>query len=308
MDEPATGWYFSTMGTRRRAPGRPRRVEFHRTKYGRELLVDAAFLRRLPNFDFSDAPCVLAFHDLLLVTRGHGTFELDGQAYPVAPGTMLFTRPGEVRRLRVPDLDGACLFFTEAFVQEAFADPFFLDRFAYLRAERPSAALGLTVGERRRFLERFRAMEAEVAALAWDASDALRALVYAQLVALNRAYVARYGDSTAEPESVPARFRRLVERDFARQHGPQAYARALGLSPGHLSVLCRRQFGLSAGAVIRERICLEARRLLLYTDLTAAQVAERLGFEDPSYFARFLRRETGQAPSGLRAGMRQYKT
>lgn len=289
----------------------PRRVEFHRTKYGRELLVDAAFLRRLPNFDFSDRPCALAFHDVLLVTRGRGTFELDGRDHPVAPGTVLVTRPGEVRRLRVPDLDGACLFFTEGFVQEAFSDPFFLDRFAFLRAERTSAVLHLTPGQRRGFLERFRAMEAEIAELARDASDALRALVYAQLVALNRAYVARHGEIVAEPGSAAERFRRLVERDFARQHGPHAYARALGMSPGHLSVLCRGRFGRSAGAVIRERVCLEARRLLLYTELSAAQVAERLGFDDPSYFTRFLRRETGVTPSGMRsraAGLRQYKT
>jgi AraC family transcriptional activator of pobA len=52
--------------------------------------------------------------------------------------------------------------------------------------------------------------------------------------------------------------------------------------------------------LIRERIALEARRLLLYSDLTAGQVADRLGFEDPAYFARFFRREVGITPSAFR--------
>src|SRR5687768_88711 len=97
MDAAPAGWYFSTV----------RRVPFDRTKYGRELLVDAGYVRRLPGFIFSDQAYALDFHDMLLVTRGRGTFTLDGRRHAVAPGTLVFTRPGEVRRLAVPGLDGA---------------------------------------------------------------------------------------------------------------------------------------------------------------------------------------------------------
>ena len=49
------------------------------------------------------------------------------------------------------------------------------------------------------------------------------------------------------------------------------------------------------------RIVSEARKLLLYTELSAAGVGESLGFDDPAYFARFFRRETGAAPTQFRA-------
>ena len=144
MDAPTPGWYFSTMGRRSR-PGRwtPPAVEFHRTKYGRELLVDAAFVRAMPSFLRVPNPHVLRFHDILLVTRGRGTFRLDDERCRVAPGVLLFTRPGELRAWDVRDLDGACLFFSEEFVAEAFADVRFLDQLAFFREGRPSAALGL---------------------------------------------------------------------------------------------------------------------------------------------------------------------
>jgi AraC-like DNA-binding protein len=48
-------------------------------------------------------------------------------------------------------------------------------------------------------------------------------------------------------------------------------------------------------------LTLEARRLLAHSDLTAAQVGFQFGFEDPAYFARFFRREAGEAPTRFRA-------
>jgi AraC-like DNA-binding protein len=302
MDGPALSWYFSTVPRRGRpASKRAIQVAFHRTKYGRELLLDAAFVRQMPTF-FRPGPHVLDFHDILLVTRGRGAFLLDGERHRVAPGVALFTLPGQVREWRVPaGLDGACLFFTREFVSETFSDPRFLDQFAYFAPERPSARLALGPPERRAFLGRFRAMQREIAALRDDAPEALRALLYEALVLLNRWYAARHGEARpAAPGGLVEDLRRLVERDFARRHRVADYAAELGISPGHLSARCRSRLRTSAGGLIRARITLEAKRLLLYTDLTAAQVADELGFDDAAYFARFLRREAGAPPSRLR--------
>ena len=283
-------------------PGsRVRTVEFHRTKYGRELLFDAAFLSGLPTFDFSDRPQVLTFHDVTLATRGRGIIEIDGVAYRVRPGMLFFTRPGDLRRFRVRGLDGACFFFRAEFVREAFADPRFLDRFRFFGRDRARAAFPLTRAEVRTFLDIFARMEAEIRSLTRDAPAALRALLYEMLVRLDRFYAARHGAPGRDPGPSAAveRFLALVERDFVRRRRLQDYAADLGLSSGHLSALCRASLGTSAGAVIRGRVALEARRLLAYSGKGAAEVGYALGFEDPAYFARFVKRETGHAPSAL---------
>jgi AraC-like DNA-binding protein len=302
MDARARGWYFSTMGRAGRgAVSRVHEVGFHRTKYGPELLVDAAFVRDMPTFLRVPTPHALAFYDLLLVTRGAGRYRLDGRAYAVRPGTLFFTRPGEHREWRVSGLDGACLFFTEEFVTEAFSDARFLDRWPYFVAERPSAALRLQPAQRRFFLQRFDAMRREIRMLRKDAPHALRAVLYELLVALGRWYSGAHGSlAQLVPHPTVERFRALLERDFAARHRVSDYARSLGLSPGHLSLLCRRHLRRSAGELVRARLALEARRLLAYADLGAAQVADRLGFADPAYFARFVRRELGASPSALR--------
>lgn len=303
MDAPTPGWYFSTMASpKAEAAWTPHAVEFHRTKYGRELLLDAAYVRAMPSFLDVPNPHQLRFHDILLVTRGRGTFKLDAERCRVAPGVMLFTRPGELRAWDVSGLDGACLFFAEEFVAEAFADLRFLDRFAFFREGRPSAALELTPAERRRFLARFRAMQREIRTLGDDAAHALRAVLYELLVLIQRWYVRRHGPATRRlTHPVVDRFQRLVERDHARRHRLADYASELGVSPGHLNALCRDALHESASRVVRRRLTLEAKRLLAHSELTAAQVGFALGFEDPAYFARFFRREAGEPPTAFRA-------
>jgi AraC-like DNA-binding protein len=298
MDAPAAGWYFSTMGG---AAGRePVTVGFARHKYGRPLLIDAGYVAAFDTFERS-RPHRLDFHDILLVTAGRGAFRLDEEQHLVCRGVVLFTRPGEIRRWRVSRLDGACVFFREEFVAEAFSDPRFLDQFAFFRAGRPSGALVLPPPARRQYLRRFELMRREIASLRADVSHALRAVLYDMLVLLNRQYVARYGELAARaPNDAVERFRASVERNFRRRHRVADFAADLGLSPGHLNALCRRHARASAGRLIRRRIMLEAKRLLAYTDRTAAEIGYALGFDDPSYFARFFRREAGVPPRTFR--------
>jgi AraC family transcriptional activator of pobA len=97
----------------------------------------------------------------------------------------------------------------------------------------------------------------------------------------------------------------LVERDAARRHRIADYAAELAVTPGHLSVLCTQYAGRRAKRLLDNTLASRARRMLLYTDDSAAQVAAALGFEDPSYFSRFFRRETGQTPKEFRTALRR---
>jgi AraC family transcriptional activator of pobA len=78
------------------------------------------------------------------------------------------------------------------------------------------------------------------------------------------------------------------------------YALELGVTPGHLNALCRWHLGQSAGSLIRQRLALEAKRMLIYGDIPAFAVARELGFRDPAYFSRFFKREVGAAPRRFR--------
>jgi AraC-like DNA-binding protein len=101
------------------------------------------------------------------------------------------------------------------------------------------------------------------------------------------------------------RFRQAVERSFRASRSVGHYARDLGITTSHLNESLRLETGLTAGDLIRERLLLEAKRLLLHSELTMAEIGYELGFEDPSYFSRFVRRELKTSPVEFRSLVRQ---
>ena len=96
------------------------------------------------------------------------------------------------------------------------------------------------------------------------------------------------------------RFEELIEARYTRHESVADYAAALGVSATHLSRVCRRVTGRPASRLIEARLVREARRMLVYTAMPVSQIAHTLGFTDPAYFSRVVRRATGKAPSALR--------
>lgn len=95
-------------------------------------------------------------------------------------------------------------------------------------------------------------------------------------------------------------FGELVDTHFKQQHQVQWYAGQLGLTPAHLNSLCRDLRGSNAQAVVHQRLLAEARRQLVYTPASVADIAMDLGFNDPAYFNRFFSRLEGIPPNRFR--------
>lgn len=95
--------------------------------------------------------------------------------------------------------------------------------------------------------------------------------------------------------------RDLVERDFRVEKHMGYYAVALAISPQRLNAACKTALGCPASQVLHDRIMVEARRLLAYTEMSVAEIGHDLGFDDPAYFNRFFSRRAGQSPGLWRA-------
>src|SRR5678815_4992498 len=162
MKRPNPGTFARMTKTRTtRASGAERtavrRVAFDRRKYGRDLLIDVAWVHELRGF-IVDEPHALGFFDIILVTRGEGWFWLDSHRHAVRPGAVFFTTPGQVRRWDTTQLDGVCLFFEDLFIKEFLHDDAFLHRLPYFHADPARAALTLAPAAMRRMLARLAAM------------------------------------------------------------------------------------------------------------------------------------------------------
>mgnify|MGYP000997376766 CR=1 FL=1 len=109
--------------------------------------------------------------------------------------------------------------------------------------------------------------------------------------------------SQALRDTLLQRYRALLDRHF-RAHEPVSfYASQLGVTADHLSRVCRANAGTSALDIMHERVLLEARRLLAYSNAPVADVGRDVGFEDPGYFSRFFVKLAGQSPSAYRTAI-----
>ncbi|TBN03939.1 AraC family transcriptional regulator [Hyunsoonleella flava] len=91
-------------------------------------------------------------------------------------------------------------------------------------------------------------------------------------------------------------FNMLVESHFKTQHSVSFYADKLFKSPKTLSNNFAK-LNTSPLQIIHERIILEAKRLLIYTDKTAKEIAYDVGFEDASHLSRLFKKHTSLSPS-----------
>jgi AraC-like DNA-binding protein len=97
-------------------------------------------------------------------------------------------------------------------------------------------------------------------------------------------------------DSLVIRFRQLVNQHYLIRKTVQDYAEMLHISADHLSKTMKAVTGKTAHSFIMERVLLEAKKLLLYSDLTVAEIADYLGYSEPTHFGRFFRRYTGDSP------------
>jgi AraC-like DNA-binding protein len=96
------------------------------------------------------------------------------------------------------------------------------------------------------------------------------------------------------------KFTLLVDAHYKRKHTVADYADELSIAPKTVTHKFKRLNLPQPNEVIKNRIILEAKRLLVHTALTAKEIAHELGYDDPAYFSRQFQIKTGEPPSSFR--------
>lgn len=92
----------------------------------------------------------------------------------------------------------------------------------------------------------------------------------------------------------------LVEQHFREKHQVKDYADLLFKSPKTLSNLFKKIGEKTPLMIIHERILLEAKRLLLYSDKTTEEIAYNLGYKDAGHFSKFFKKQEKRSPNQFR--------
>ncbi|MDO4461828.1 MAG: helix-turn-helix transcriptional regulator [Bacteroidia bacterium] len=274
-------------------------------------------VEHMPDFlmqsDIDDcSPHVHAFYEILWFQNGNGHHTVDFVDYEVTPNTIFFLSPGQIHHfdhnvdksknicnyqgltikmctdfLRDEDCNGNALLKYNAFHT--------FDTLPFYKVDDATAQeLQLLV----------RQMEDEAKCHGeFGNIEILKALLRIFLVKIQR-----HGkqddqlhlDNIKSSHQLFVNFRRMVDLEYRRLHTVQEYADGLNVAVRTLNKCvneCSQQSPLS---FINDRIILEAKRMVRYTNMMIKEIAFELGYEDPSYFVKLFKRQTGYLPSDFR--------
>ena len=95
-------------------------------------------------------------------------------------------------------------------------------------------------------------------------------------------------------------FRDLLETNYTKLKSVSDYAKIICISEKRLGQATSKILYKTPKEIINDRILLEAKRLLVHTTLSIKEIGQELGFEDPTYFVRYFKKNTKTTPVEFR--------
>lgn len=266
-----------------------------------DLLISrfGVYLQKHKNLYF---PHKHTFYHLVLFTKGSGTHSIDFKTFDVLPYQIYFMIPGQVHSWNFEgEADGYVIHFSLAFFQSFLLKNEYLDQFPFFSGITDDAVIQIQPPLQQKVVGLFEEIITESENPGQMGIDLVRALMLQVFILLSRI------NTNDKEKQLPAynytllkTFQKLIEKNFATLKLPRDYAELLYITPNHLNAICNDLLGISAGEVIRNRILLEAKRLLINLDLTIAEIGYQLNFSDNSYFTKFFKKYTGLTPEEFR--------
>jgi AraC family transcriptional regulator, transcriptional activator of pobA len=260
----------------------------------------------------TDAPHRHNYYEILFFEEGQGFHEVDFRTYAVSAPSIHFLPPGKVHLLTpTADCRGYIIAFSEGFYS-FYGTPQSvpLSEVPFFQSGMPEPALPLDPASQRYFRHLLENMVTDFLESASDSRGLLGTYLHLFLQKCLRLYDQPLGPLPEVPSSrsssdLTGRFRELVEKNFLQLHAVQQYATALDVSPDYLSKVVKKQLGVPAGEYILDKLLLEAKRLLVFTQMSSKEIAYHIHLEDPSYFGRLFKRKTGLTPNEYRISVRK---
>jgi AraC family transcriptional activator of pobA len=239
------------------------------------------------------------FFFILLLRAGEGTHEIDFVPHPVTDRCVFLLRPGQVHQLQLKT--GATGYLLE--FDTEFYHP--TDKFSAQRLRKANSKNFCQLNA-----ARFAKLEAILSFIFDEFTgkedgyrDAIRAsleMFYIELVRQSTSPQSAGVNASSYTQDRFDEFVSLVETHFATHKLVSQYTGLMSLSSYQLNEISKTAVGKTASALIDEHILLEAKRHLLATPNQVKEIADHLGYEDPSYFIRFFKKHTGLSPDTFR--------
>lgn len=243
-----------------------------------------------------------SFYQVVLFTAGNGRHSIDFQDFIAEPHQIYYMAPGQIHTWDFEDeMDGYIVNFDENFFTTFLQNSQFLKKIGLFSQITKQPTQVLKADCCIEIVELFSRLFQEYQRKSPFREDMLRSILMDLLIRLARTQKEFLNDTISTQHfTVLHTFEALIEQHFIEKRLPKDYAKLLFITPNYLNAICNAALGKAAGEVIRERVLLEAKRLIVNSDQTISEISYQLNFEDNAYFSRFFKKYVTVSPEEFR--------
>ncbi len=247
------------------------------------------------NLNIATTPHQHNYYTLLWSFNKAGRHVVDSHIYPICPKTIWFIAPGEIHCIQPTQPQEVMIqFIPELFPAKSITGEF-LERLDLFSSH--GHPLVLSDDDVAALMPHLMAMTDAFLSSSPFRMDVIEAHLKLFLIECNSLIPMPEHSQNEEKFQHPAiaLFKDLVGRHLREWHKVDDYAEALCLSPHYLSEIFRMATDQSPKSYLSAQIIAEAKRMILFTDLSLKEIGYDLGFDDSAHFSRFFKLQTGMS-------------
>nr|WP_321373164.1 helix-turn-helix transcriptional regulator [uncultured Bacteroides sp.] len=257
----------------------------------------------------SDIPHRHDYYTIIFFEKGEGTHIVDFTEYQIEDNSIYFIVPGQMHQV-IPTSEpkGWTMKFTDEFlIANSISDK--LINGIYLFNEfGQSPPLSINEAQMSVYLNIISQIDYFSESLESYTQEAIGALMKLFFIQSNNHCSLQKNDNPQLMETTNQLlhlFKQLLNKHYTSMHMVSDYANKLNVTADYLNKTVKSITGKSAKDHIQSKIIIEAKRSLLFTEISSKELAYELGFEESAHFNNFFKKITAQTPSEFRVLARQ---
>jgi len=256
-----------------------------------------------------DSPHRHDYYTIIFIEKGEGTHFVDFTEYKVEDRTIYFIQPGQMHQLILTDEPiGWVITFTEEFLIANSIPEKMINDIYLFNDYGQSPPLPINENDLPVYQNLIAQMAHFAQSLETYTLEAVGSLVKIFLIQSNNHCTLRKRNNPQLIETsnhILRTFKQSLNKKYAAAHMVSDYADELAVTSDYLNKTVKNLTGKSAKDHIQSKLITEAKRSLLFSNISNKELAYELGFEESAHFNNFFKKITGQTPSEFRVLTRQ---
>ncbi|AYN02542.1 helix-turn-helix domain-containing protein [Chryseobacterium sp. 3008163] len=252
---------------------------------GQGISIDKISLDK-PDFKHSHRDDGYTFH---IIEKGVIHIEIDFQKYEIHAPSVVYMHPNQVHRI----LDFEKITVCSLSVKDENLNPDYLKLLEEIAPAKPlelTNETNSTLSDIFRLCYNFSIQKNNKLhySLLKDSCNTLVAFLISQFLDQNKPE-----SNFSRFEIVAKSFKLLLEKNYCNSKSPSGYADQLNISTSYLNECVKNTTGSSVSQHIKNRVVLEAKRMLYHSEKSIKEISFELGYDDHSYFSRLFTKAAG---------------